>query len=470
MFTVVMGGGPAGMAAAYELARNGLDVAVVEEKPQVGGLARTVERKGFRFDIGPHRWFTKNEELNELVRSLLNEKLLKVPRLTRIYFNNRYFHYPLKPMNALFGMGVGMAAKIVADYAAVRIAPPSGPVESFEDWALREFGRTMYALYFKSYTEKVWGIPCSEISSDWASQRIRGLSLASAVKNALMRGRTRGKVKSLIDEFMYPVLGAGLTYETMKEHVEARNQVMTQARVVSVNRNDSRIVSVTVATPDGNQELAADQFISSIPLTEMVLSINPPPPSEVVCAARSLGHRDHLVVALMIDRPQLTKDTWVYIQEPGLKAARMYEPKNCSPRMVPSSDVTSLGVEYYCFEGDDFWCKSDDELVEFAVSEISDQLHFFDRSEVMDGFVIRSRMAYPLVRKGYHRPLQTIKSYVKSLENLQIIGRCGTFRYNNQDHAIETGLLAARNLMGGNYDIDRVNADGEYLEEKTGEG
>jgi protoporphyrinogen oxidase len=465
----IIGGGPAGLAAAYELTKHGHEVVVAEEKPQVGGLARTVHHKGFRFDIGPHRWFTKNEELNDFMRSLLGDKLLRVPRLTRIYFNNRFFDYPLKPANALFGMGLIMAAKIVADYAAVRIAPLRGPVESFEDWTIRQFGRTMYNLYFKSYTEKVWGIPCNQISADWASQRIKGLSLASAVKSALLKNRMRGKIKSLIDEFMYPMLGAGLTYETMKAAIEERNQVLTQTRVVSVNRDGRRINSITAKTPTGPIEIEAEHFISSIPLTEMVLSINPPPPPDVVQAAKSLRHRDHIVVALMINRPQLTKDTWIYIQEPGLKAARMYEPKNCSPHMVPSPDVTSLGVEYYCFEGDEFWRKSDDELVEFAVKEVVDTLHFFDRPELIDGFVIRSRMAYPLVEKGYHGPLQVLKQYVKTLENLQIIGRCGTFRYNNQDHAIETGFLAARNLMGGNYDIDRVNADGEYLEEKVEE-
>jgi protoporphyrinogen oxidase len=193
--------------------------------------------------------------------------------------------------------------------------------------------------------------------------------------------------------------------------------------------------------------------------------MKPEPPEDVMAAARSLRYRDHLVVALMIARPRLTPDTWIYIQEPGLKAARMYEPRNCSPYMVPSEEMTSLGVEYYCFEGDDFWRKGDDELIDFAIGEVGDRLGFFERREVADGFVVRSRMAYPLIVKGYQEPLGVLKRWVRSLDNLQIVGRCGTFRYNNQDHAIQTGLLAARNLMGASYDIDRVNADGEYLEE-----
>jgi len=463
--TVILGAGPAGLSAAYELTTRGHSVTVAEQSPYVGGLARTVVRGQFRFDIGPHRWFTKNQDLNDLMRSLLGDQLILVPRRTRIYFRGRYFDYPLKPTRALFGMGPAVAVRILADYAAARLSAGREAPGSFEEWTVRQFGRTLYELYFKSYTEKVWGIPCDSISLDWASQRIRGLSLGSAVPSAVLKRRMRGKIKSLVDQFMYPATGAGLTYETMRSAVEVRNQVLTNARVVALGREGRQVTHAVVETPQGTRNLEGDQFISSIPLTELILSMKPEPPEDVMAAARSLRYRDHLVVALMIARPRLTPDTWIYIQEPGLKAARMYEPRNCSPYMVPSEEMTSLGVEYYCFEGDDFWRKGDDELIDFAIGEVGDRLGFFERREVADGFVVRSRMAYPLIVKGYQEPLGVLKRWVRSLDNLQIVGRCGTFRYNNQDHAIQTGLLAARNLMGASYDIDRVNADGEYLEE-----
>lgn len=469
--TVVMGAGPGGLCSAYVLTKAGLPTTVVEKAPFVGGLARTVRRDTpvgeFKFDIGGHRWFTKNEELNELFREVIGDELMWVERLSRIYFDGRYVDYPLRIGNALQAMGPLMAARAMLDYGRTRITQMLRPrsVVSMEDAYIDQFGPTLYRLFFQRYSEKVWGLPCSEMSGDWVSQRSKGMSLLTAVKDAVIP--SRGKVISLIDRFMYPRNGFGRLSERMADRIAASgNEVRLNAGVEKLHRDGLRITGITVGTNGHSERVEAEQFISSIPLTFLVQSLDPPAPPEVVEAARKLTFRNIITVNLMLRRRQVTKDTWLYVHDRNILFGRLHEPKNWSAAMVPGDEYTSIVAEYFCSFGDDIWGSSDAELVERTIKHMVEDLKFISRDEVIGGFAIRAPRAYPAYVLGYDQHLETVKRFVYSFQNLQIIGRYGTFRYNNTDHSIETGLLAAKNVLGEEHDLDRVNADQEYHEIK----
>jgi protoporphyrinogen oxidase len=469
--TVVMGAGPGGLCSAYVLSKAGVPTTVFEKAPFVGGLARTIRRQTdygeFRFDIGGHRWFTKSDELNQLFQEVVAEELLWVNRVSRIFFDGKYVDYPLKVSNALKAVGPFVAAQAMADYGRTRIRQrvrPS-PVESMEDAYVDQFGPTLYRLFFQRYSEKVWGLPCDQMSGDWVSQRSKGMSLVTAVKDAIVP--TKGKVVSLIDEFMYPRGGFGRFSERMAEAITTMgNGIRLNAGVERVHREGNRVSAVTVRTESGAERVAAENFISSIPLTLLAKIIDPPPPAEVLTAADALTFRNIITVNLMLKKRQVTHDTWLYVHDRNILFGRFHEPKNWSPAMVPSEELTSLVVEYFCSFGDQIWSMSEEELVAQTVRHLVDDLGFISPDEVIGGFTVRAPRAYPAYVIGYERPLQRIKSYIDELENLQIIGRYGTFRYNNTDHSIETGLLAAKNILGESHDLDLVNADDEYHEIK----
>jgi protoporphyrinogen oxidase len=469
--TLIMGAGPGGLCSAYVLSKAGLPAVVVEKAPFVGGLARTIHRQTehgeFKFDIGGHRWFTKNDDLNDLFKEVVAEELLWVNRISRIYFDGRYVDYPLKISNALKAMGPVTSAKAMADYGLTRVKHRIKPEEivSMEDAYVDQFGPTLYELFFQRYSEKVWGLPCDQLSGDWVAQRSKGMSLVTAVKDAIVP--TKGKVVSLIDEFMYPRNGFGRFSERMADGITGMgNQVRLGAGVDRVHRDGTKVTAVTVSTDKGTERIEAANFISSIPLTLLAKIIEPAAPPDVLEAADKLFFRNVITVNVMFKRRQVTHDTWLYVHDRKILFGRFHEPKNWSPAMVPSDDYTSLVVEYFSSFGDQIWNMSEEQLVEQTVKHLVDDLHFVDRSEVIGGFIVRAPRAYPVYTIGYDEPLNKIKAFINSFENLQFIGRGGSFRYNNTDHSIETGMLAAKNILGERHDLDQVNADQEYHEIK----
>ncbi|MGI8477991.1 MAG: FAD-dependent oxidoreductase [Thermomicrobiales bacterium] len=469
--TLIMGAGPGGLCSAYVLSKAGMSATVVEKAPFVGGLARTIKRDTeygeFKFDIGGHRWFTKNDELNDLFKEVVADELLWVNRVSRIYFDGKFVDYPLKISNALKAIGPVTAAKAMADYGRTVAEKKFKPstIVSMEDAYIDQFGRTLYQLFFQRYSEKVWGLPCDQMSGDWVTQRSKGMSIVTAVKDAIVP--SKGKVVSLIDEFMYPRDGFGRFSERMADAITGHgNEIRLNAGVEKVHREGNRVTGVTVSTPEGSERIEAANYISSIPLTMLAKIMDPPAPPDVLAAADKLTFRNIITVNVMLKKPMVTHDTWLYVHDKDILFGRFHEPKNWSPAMVPSPDVTSLVVEYFCSYGDSIWNMTEEELVEQTVKHLVNDLKFITRDEVIDGFTIRAPRAYPSYVIGYEEPLAKIKAFVESLENLQIIGRYGTFRYNNTDHSIETGLLAAKNLLGEHHDLDQVNAEKEYHEMK----
>jgi protoporphyrinogen oxidase len=469
--TLVMGAGPGGLCSAYVLSKEGVPTTVVERAPFVGGLARTIKRETehgeFKFDIGGHRWFTKSDELNDIFKEVVGEELLWVDRVSRIYFDGRYVDYPLKISNALKAVGPVLSAKAMADYGRTRIEHRlrPKPIVSMEDAYINQFGRTLYELFFQRYSEKVWGLPCDEMSGDWVTQRSKGMSLLTAVKDAVVP--SRGKVVSLIDNFMYPKYGFGRFSERMADAIAALgNTVRLESGVEKVHREGNRVTGITVGTPDGPQRLEAANYISSIPLTVLAKIVEPAAPADVLESADQLTFRNVITVNVMLKKRQVTPDTWLYVHDRNILFGRFHEPKNWSPAMVPGEEFTSLVVEYFCSFGDSIWNMTEEQLVEQTVKHLVHDLKFITPDEVIGGFAVRAPRAYPAYVIGYEKHLEKVKDFVYSLENLQIIGRYGTFRYNNTDHSIETGLLAAKNILGEHHDLDQVNADQEYHEIK----
>lgn len=471
--TVIAGGGPAGLTAAYELTRKGFPCIVLEsERELVGGISRTDTYKGYRFDIGGHRFFSKCDEVSALWREILGDQFLKRPRLSRIYYNRKFFDYPLKPVDAFLKLGPFRSAAILLSYAKARVMPIRNE-KSFEDWVVNRFGRKLFETFFKAYTEKVWGMPTSEISADWAAQRIKGLSLVNAVTSVLFkRFQKPGKgsvIKTLIDEFHYPKLGPGQMWEAARDHVrKGGNQVEMDSRVVAIEHDESRVQAFVSRDSHGNETRHTGRnFISTLPLRNLIQSMNPPAPVEVQEAANSLKYRDFLTVVLIADEPKTFPDTWVYVHDPEVRLGRVQNFKNWSPYLVPDQSKSSLGLEYFCFEGDGLWSMSDADLIALGTKEIG-QIGLVDPKKVIDGCVVRMPKAYPVYDDEYQRNVEIIREWLAKLENLQVAGRNGMHKYNNQDHSMMTALLTARNIMGqGPYDPWCVNTDAEYHEEKA---
>lgn len=464
---VVIGGGPAGLTAAYELVKRNLRPIVLEKGDKVGGLARTEDYKGFYFDMGGHRFFTKVEEVNKTWREVLGDKFLRRPRLSRIYYNRRFFDYPLKPINALVGLGIWQSLLIALSYVRWRILPYPQE-DTFEQWVTNRFGRRLFRIFFKSYTEKVWGVPCSELKAEWAAQRIKDLSLKTVVLSMFVKPKKT--IKTLIEEFDYPQRGPGMMWNAFKEAVErGGGAVRLNAEVSGVRLKGNRIDSVVISNNGHGEVIEGTEFISSMPVTEFIAKLDPPPPAEVLTAARKLKYRDFLTVCLIVNKPDLFPDNWIYVHDPGVKLGRIQNFKNWSPHMVPDPVRSSLGLEYFCTEGDELWRMADDELVELGKREL-ERIGLVSPADIEDGCVFRVPKAYPIYDSDYGNYLATVKEYVGSLKNYQTIGRNGLHRYNNQDHAMVTGMLAVKNLVDGERnDIWGVNTDREYHEEIRGE-
>lgn len=467
--TVIIGGGPAGLTAAYELGKAGVPCVVLEKDDDVGGISRTVEHNGYHFDIGGHRFYTKVDEVNAMWHEVMPDgEFLRCKRLSRIYYKGQFFHYPIQAKDALQKLGIIQSVLIVLSYFRYKLFPMR-PETTFEANICNRFGRRLYLTFFKTYTEKVWGIPCSQITADWANQRIKDFGLGQAMKKAvlgsLQRKKPNAAIKTLIDSFEYPRFGPGQMWRRVAQLVrEGGGEIRTETATRRLLRNERRVLAVETIHNGKIECIEGEHFVSSMPIRQLIHEFEPPAPPQVVEAANQLEYRDFLTVALVIDRPHLFEDNWIYIHEPSVKTGRIQNFKNWSADMVADSSKTCLGLEYFCFEGDGLWNMSDEELIELGKREI-EKLGLARAAEVEDGAVVRQPKAYPVYDGNYEAALETVRGWLQTINNLQLIGRNGMHRYNNQDHSMLTAMLAARNILGASFDLWQVNDDQEYGEE-----
>lgn len=462
---IAFGAGPAGLAAAIKLAKNGKRALIFEKDKQVGGISKTLQYKGYRFDLGGHRFFTKSKEVNELWNETLGEDFLIRPRLSRMYYRKKFFAYPVKPFDALSKLGILESFLILASYFQSKLFPYKEE-NNYEQWVTNRFGKKLYLTFFKTYNEKLWGIPCTEMQAEWVAQRIKGLSFRTVIKNALFPNR-KGTPKTLIDEFKYPKYGPGMMYEKMAENInKTASQILMEKEIIKINHNNFKVESVVVKDHDGSEnEYTADHFLSSMPITELIKRMSPAVPSEVAKAADKLTYRSLLTINVILDSPSPFPDTWIYIHAPEVKMGRIQNFGNWSPYMLADKNKTALGLEYFCTEGDDFWQTPDGKLNEIGLDEL-EKIGLGKKSSFVDGFIARTPKAYPVYDSTYPENIKLIKDYLNQFENLQPIGRYGMFKYNNMDHSILTGVYAAENILGMKHDIWKVNADQEYHEEQ----
>jgi len=462
----IIGAGPAGLTAAYLLTKAGQRVTVFESDPvYVGGISRTESYKGCHFDIGGHRFFSKSEEVEDFWTEILGDDLLQRPRSSKIYYNHQFFTYPLNAMEALKKLGFMESARCVMSYAKAKLFPVKNPL-NFEDWVTNQFGKRLFNIFFKSYTEKVWGIPCREISADWASQRIKGLSLSSAIENALFPSRNKGKgktIKTLIDSFRYPRRGPGMMWEVCADKSRAQGAEILMG--VPVRKIIACEDGWNVEDDKGNIHEGFDEVISSAPVHELIPGIVPAPPKDVLEAADNLSYRDFITVVLILKDRNVFTDNWIYIHDPSVKVGRIQNFKSWSPEMVPDPELACYGLEYFCFEGDGMWTMSNGDLLAMGRKEI-EQIGIAKASEVMDGYIVRQKKAYPVYDSRYKEHINTIKSGLREYPGLQLVGRNGMHKYNNQDHSMMTAMLAVKNILAGQeiYDLWEVNEDASYHE------
>jgi len=469
----IIGAGPAGLTAAYLLTKQGKSVAVIEKDPvYVGGISRTVEHEGFRFDIGGHRFFSKSRQVVDLWNELLPDDFIQRPRMSRIYYEGKFYSYPLRAFEALRNLGVLRSTACMISYLRARLSPIR-EVKSFEDWTTNQFGRRLYSIFFKTYTEKVWGMPCDEMSADWAAQRIKGLSLWGAVSDGLKRslGLLRKPndgmaAKTLLETFRYPRFGPGMMWEAARDRILATGKghiVMGHdlKQLASDGRTGWRM---TASGAEGDLTIEADHAISSAPMRELARRLHPLPASAL--QASTLNYRDFLTVALKIRSDELFPDNWIYIHDSKVKVGRVQNFRSWSPEMVPQADVACVGLEYFCFEGDGLWSMADDDLVELAKEEMA-ILGLCDPADVIGGTVVRQEKAYPVYDEDYAANARAMRLELEDRHpTLHLVGRNGMHRYNNQDHAMMTAMLTVENILAGErvYDTWCVNEDAEYHE------
>ena len=470
---IIVGAGPAGLTAGYELAKAGQAVVVLESDPEyVGGISRTVNYQGYRFDIGGHRFFSKSQEVENLWTEILGTDMLQRPRSSKIYYGGQFYTYPLKPIEALSKLGIFESARCVLSFLAARLHPTVNP-RCFEDWVVNQFGRRLFEIFFKTYTEKVWGMSCKEISADWAAQRIKGLSLGSAIKNALFPKRSSNNrervVKTLIDTFRYPRLGPGMMWETCARKVRELGGEVLLGRSVTGCSFDAttHCWTVTAQTAGGKaEEYRGEHVISSMPVRQLVAELKPIPSEATLGAAESLRYRDFITVGLILRERNRFNDNWIYIHDPNVRVGRVQNYKSWSPEMVPDSNYCCYGLEYFCFEGDGLWSARDEELIALAKKEL-EQVQLAVAGDVVDGCVIRQPKAYPVYDDHYKQHVEVIRQALDAhYPNLHLAGRNGMHKYNNQDHAMMTAMLTARNILAGEnkFNVWAVNEDGEYHE------
>ncbi len=472
---IVLGAGPAGLTAAYALGKKNVPVVVLEADPEyVGGISRTAKYKGYYFDIGGHRFFSKSKEVEDLWTEILPDDMLIRPRSSRIFYNGKFFAYPLKGSEAFMKLGPIEAARSIVSYAKARAFPNKNP-RNYEEWVTNMFGSRLFQIFFKTYTEKVWGMPCNEISADWAAQRIKGLSLASAIKNALLPAKKskssdrKDVVKTLIDSFRYPRKGPGMLWEEAVRKIQKQgNAVHMGARADSLDYNADRGTwKVGFVKPDGyRDEIEGRAVISSAPLREVVHALKPGVSEAAIKAVDKLSYRDFITVALIVKDKNIFDDNWIYIHDPTVKVGRVQNFKSWSPEMVPDPTMACYGLEYFCFEGDGLWNSSDEDLIAQAKREL-EQIGLAKAVDVKDGCVVRQKKAYPVYDDHYAKNVEIVRQELeKKFPTLYPVGRNGMHKYNNQDHAMMTALLTAENIAAGKrvFDVWAVNEDAEYHE------
>lgn len=467
---VIIGAGPAGLASGIELLKNkksgnDLEVTILEKNNIVGGLARSYFFKGHYFDIGPHRFYTKNKEVLNFWQRILGKDLIEVKRLTRILYKDRYFYYPVQFKDVLIKLGPLDTLKCLLSFINAKIFLRNLQPKTFEEWIVKNFGRKLYEIFFKTYTEKVWGIPCNKIGAEWASQRIKNLNFVAMVKNVIIKNSSK-KSKSLIEKFYYPIQGAGQLYFKIAKIIQERNgKIYTNSPVLSISHGNNKITSLKYKHHVHDKEIKVDHLFSSMPLTHFIFALNPKPPQGIINAAKKLYYRDHITVNLIIKRASIFPDNWIYVNSPDIKMARIANYNNFKEK-PEKEDSTAISVEYFVFKNDDIWKLKDSELIELAKKELA-QIKLVSSDEVGEGFVVRETESYPTYYMGHLSHFNILKDYVSQFSNLQLIGRGGMYRYNNQDHAIYSGLLAAKNYLLGykKYNIWNINEDAEYLEE-----
>jgi protoporphyrinogen oxidase len=468
----IVGAGPAGLTASYLLSRAGQKVIVLEQDPKlVGGISRTVDHSGFLFDIGGHRFFSKSQEVVDLWNEILPDDFIERPRLSRIYYNGKFFAYPLKAVEALINLGPVTSGLCVLSYLWARLTPIREP-KSFHDWVRNEFGEKLFSIFFRTYTEKVWGISCDTISADWAAQRIKGLDLGAAIRNGVMRSFNRkpaqrgtSGIKTLTESFRYPRRGPGMMWEAAARKTMAQDgDIRMDARVVGLDF-DGTLWQVTTERQDGAGDcVSARHVISSAPLHDLAAMLSPALQSRP--AASRLRYRDFLIVALIVRRVDFD-DNWVYIHDPSVKVGRVQNFRSWSPEMVPDPTLACLGLEYFCFEGDGLWTAPDSELVALAKREVA-QIGLAAADAVIDGVVVRQAKAYPVYDHDYRDNVDVVRREIEArFPTLHLVGRNGMHKYNNQDHAMMTAMLTVENILAGErkFDVWNVNEDAEYHEE-----
>lgn len=471
---VVLGAGPAGLATAHEVSvHSDKQVTVLERNDFVGGLCNTVEHKGFKFDLGGHRWFSKNEDLNNWFRRLMEGEYIWVPRVSRIFYDHKYYSYPVSIGNVVKNSGlltIGWAG-VTYLISALQFAVLKRPIKNMRDAYVAQFGGKLYDMFFRRYSQKVWGLPCEELSADWVSQRSSGLSIWTVIQEALLKRKS--DKKSLIDEFMYPRDGYVRLPERMAEEVvasHAKNSVRLESTVVGIDFNGPNDYTVHHKDPDGTtRQEHATSVVSTIPMSLLPRLMNPPASPELIATAASLVFRDIICVNLMIDKPQVSIDTWLYVQDEDVLFGRLHEPRNWSAAMVPNDQVTSLVLECFCTRGDEIWNKTDEEISAICIADLQDKLKLVRAEEVIDVKVVRALQAYPVYDMLYSQKLEAVQEYLSQFEGLYLVGRGGTHRYNNADHSIEMGLLLGRHLLGYEVDYLAVNTEPDYQEIVSGE-
>ncbi len=463
---VVIGAGPAGLTAAYQLAKLGDPVVVAEADDVVGGISRTVERDGWRFDIGGHRFFTKVRPVEDLWNEILtDDDFLLRPRKSRIFYKGKYYDYPLR-VTDVFKLGPKEVLLCGCSYLWAKVRPPKDQT-NYEGWLVARFGWRLYRHFFKTYTEKVWGVPVADMPADWAAQRVKNLELGKAVLHAIAPKRKQTSITTLIEEFRYPKFGPGMMWEACAEKVEAMGgSVLMETRVETIHLESGRAVGVTVSGDGTSRRIEANHVISSMPVAELVRSLDPPPPDEVLAAGRDLHYRDFLTVALVVSAEAAFDDNWIYVHAPEVHVGRIQNFGQWSPYMVVEG-TTCLGLEYFVFEGDALWETDDDTLVKMATHEL-EQLGLARPDAVERGYVVRVKKAYPYYDFAYRENVAKVVDWLAAnAPNVHLVGRNGMHKYNNQDHSMFTAMLTVENIHGANHDVWSVNVEEEYHEERS---
>jgi protoporphyrinogen oxidase len=458
----IIGAGPAGITAAYCLAKEGVHVELFEASPEVGGLSKSIDLWNQRVDLGPHRFFSSDTRVNALWLEVSGNEYEMVRRLTRILYKNRYFHYPLKPFDALKNLGPAEAASCMLSYSMQKFRPADDD-GTFEKWVVRRFGRRLFEIFFKTYSEKLWGIGCHELDADFAAQRIKKLSLFEAVKNAFFKGNGNTH-KTLVDEFAYPLRGTGMIYENMRNAIHARGGTVTcNAPVKKVHAKDGTATSIELESGELHHY---DHIISSMPITQLVSRL-PGVPDDVIHAAHQLKFRNTILVYLKVNRPDLFPDNWLYVHSDDLQTGRMTNFRNWVPQLYGDTRHSIIALEYWCYDEDPLWKDSDDNMINLGKKELS-MTGMASADEIDEGFVYRIRRCYPVYSRGYKDFLKPVEEYLASVQNLSVIGRYGSFKYNNQDHSILMGMLAAENILKGTkHNLWDINTDYENYQEAS---